>query len=170
MCFVVEYKHDIFLVCFFDIYILCLSWNENSTYANERTTVDSRKGVGKDFITAFRSSIVIGFLLVANGLLVLYTSINLFRLYYWNDWERLFEAITSYGLWGLSMALLGRVGGCIYTKVVDVVDDITTSKDILGEIILYKPLLENIIVYYIVISLINNIIILWKVASQVGPV
>ena len=50
------------------------------------------------------------------------------------------------------------------------VDDIATSEDILGEIILYKPLLENIIVYYIVGSLIYNNIILWKVASQVGPV
>ena len=50
------------------------------------------------------------------------------------------------------------------------VDDIAASEDILGEIILYKPLLENIIVYYIVGSLIYNNIILWKVASQVGPV
>ena len=40
------------------------------------------------------------------------------------------------------------------------VDDIATSEDILGEIILYKPLLENIIVYYIVGSLIYNNIIL----------
>ena len=40
------------------------------------------------------------------------------------------------------------------------VDDIAASEDILGEIILYKPLLENIIVYYIVGSLIYNNIIL----------
>ena len=40
------------------------------------------------------------------------------------------------------------------------VDDIAALEDILGEIILYKPLLENIIVYYIVGSLIYNNIIL----------
>jgi hypothetical protein len=40
------------------------------------------------------------------------------------------------------------------------VDDLAASEDILGEIILYKPLLKNIIVYYIVGSLIYNNIIL----------
>ena len=40
------------------------------------------------------------------------------------------------------------------------VDDIVALEDILGKIILYKPLLENIIVYYIVSSLIYNNIIL----------
>ncbi|KAH1198584.1 Chromatin remodeling protein SHL [Glycine max] len=64
---------------------------------------------------------VMGFLLAANGLLVLYIAINLFKIYYGDDWGGLFEAITSYGLGGSSMALFGSVvDGGIYTKVADV--------------------------------------------------
>lgn len=95
-----------------------------ATYANARTTLEARKGVGKAFITAFRSGAVMGFLLAANGLLVLYIIINLFKLYYGDDWEGLFEAITGYGLGGSSMALFGRVGGGIYTKAADVGADL----------------------------------------------
>ncbi|KAJ6372659.1 hypothetical protein OIU76_027053 [Salix suchowensis] len=95
-----------------------------ATYANARTTLEARKGVGKAFITAFRSGAVMGFLLAANGLLVLYIAINLFKLYYGDDWEGLFEAITGYGLGGSSMALFGRVGGGIYTKAADVGADL----------------------------------------------
>ncbi|GJX19515.1 pyrophosphate-energized vacuolar membrane proton pump-like protein [Tanacetum coccineum] len=95
-----------------------------ATYANARTTLEARKGVGKAFIVAFRSGAVMGFLLAANGLLVLYIAINLFKLYYGSDWEGLFEAITGYGLGGSSMALFGRVGGGIYTKAADVGADL----------------------------------------------
>ncbi|KAJ7973275.1 putative Pyrophosphate-energized vacuolar membrane proton pump [Quillaja saponaria] len=95
-----------------------------ATYANARTTLEARKGVGKAFITAFRSGSVMGFLLAANGLLVLYVSINLFKLYYGDDWEGLYESITGYGLGGSSMALFGRVGGGIYTKAADVGADL----------------------------------------------
>eukprot|EP00249_Psilotum_nudum_P017195 c26204_g1_i1 orf=372-2651(-) len=95
-----------------------------ATYANARTTLEARKGVGKAFIIAFRSGTVMGFLLSANGLLVLYIAINLFKLYYKNDWEGLFEAITGYGLGGSSVALFGRVGGGIYTKAADVGADL----------------------------------------------
>nr|KJB83230.1 hypothetical protein B456_013G236400 [Gossypium raimondii] len=95
-----------------------------ATYANARTTLEARKGVGKAFITAFRSGAVMGFLLAANGLLVLYIAINLFKLYYGDDWSGLFEAITGYGLGGSSMALFGRVGGGIYTKAADVGADL----------------------------------------------
>lgn len=95
-----------------------------ATYANARTTLEARKGVGKAFITAFRSGAVMGFLLAANGLLVLYVSITLFRLYYGADWEGLYESITGYGLGGSSMALFGRVGGGIYTKAADVGADL----------------------------------------------
>ncbi|KAJ0436517.1 putative inorganic diphosphatase [Helianthus annuus] len=45
-------------------------------------------------------------------------------LYYGDDWEGLFEAITGYGLGGSSMALFGRVGGGIYTKAADVGADL----------------------------------------------
>lgn len=95
-----------------------------ATYANARTTLEARKGVGKAFIVAFRSGAVMGFLLAANGLLVLYMAINLFKLYYGDDWEGLFESITGYGLGGSSMALFGRVGGGIYTKAADVGADL----------------------------------------------
>ncbi|XP_048129463.1 pyrophosphate-energized vacuolar membrane proton pump-like [Rhodamnia argentea] len=95
-----------------------------ATYANARTTLEARKGVGKAFITAFASGAVMGFLLASNGLLVLFVTINLFELYYGDDWEGLFEAITGYGLGGSSMALFGRVGGGIYTKAADVGADL----------------------------------------------
>lgn len=95
-----------------------------ATYANARTTLEARKGVGKAFITAFRSGAVMGFLLAANGLLVLYITINVFKIYYGDDWEGLFEAITGYGLGGSAMALFGRVGGGIYTKAADVGADL----------------------------------------------
>ncbi|KAE8669052.1 Pyrophosphate-energized vacuolar membrane proton pump 1 [Hibiscus syriacus] len=99
-----------------------------ATYANARTTLEARKGVGKAFITAFRSGAVMGFLLAANGLLVFYIAINVFKLYYGDDWGGLFEAITGYGLGGSSMALFGRVGGGIYTKAADV------SADLVGKV------------------------------------
>lgn len=95
-----------------------------ATYANARTTLEARKGVGKAFVVAFRSGAVMGFLLAANGLLVLYVAINLFKLYYGDDWEGLFESMTGYGLGGSSMALFGRVGGGIYTKAADVGADL----------------------------------------------
>lgn len=95
-----------------------------ATYANARTTLEARKGVGKAFVIAFRSGAVMGFLLAANGLLVLYISINVFKLYYGDDWEGLYESITGYGLGGSSMALFGRVGGGIYTKAADVGADL----------------------------------------------
>jgi hypothetical protein len=37
--------------------------------------------------------------------------------FFGDDWTGLFEAITGYGLGGSSIALFGRVGGGIYTKV-----------------------------------------------------
>ncbi|KAK4778442.1 hypothetical protein SAY86_005970 [Trapa natans] len=95
-----------------------------ATYANARTTLEARKSVGMAFVIAFRSGAVMGFLLAANGLLVLYVSINLFGLYYGDDWEGLYESITGYGLGGSSMALFGRVGGGIYTKAADVGADL----------------------------------------------
>ncbi|KAF2324011.1 hypothetical protein GH714_006142 [Hevea brasiliensis] len=58
------------------------------------------------------------------GFWVLYVSINLFKLYYGDDWEGLYESITGYGLGGSSMALFGRVGGGIYTKAADVGADL----------------------------------------------
>ncbi|CAD6265786.1 unnamed protein product [Miscanthus lutarioriparius] len=87
---------------------------------HHRTTLEARKGVGKAFITAFHSGAVMGFLLASSGPVVLYMTINVFKLYYGDDWEGLFESITGYGLGGSSMALFGRVGGGIYTKAADV--------------------------------------------------
>ncbi|WOH06023.1 hypothetical protein DCAR_0625446 [Daucus carota subsp. sativus] len=95
-----------------------------ATFANARTTLEARRGVGKAFIVAFRSGAVMGFLFAANGLLALYIAINLSKLYYGNDWEGLFEAITGYGLGGSSIALFGRVGGGIYTKAADIGADL----------------------------------------------
>ncbi|KAL3746856.1 hypothetical protein ACJRO7_015754 [Eucalyptus globulus] len=89
-------------------------------YANARTALEEREGVGEAFFSAFRSGAVMGFLLAAISLLELYIAINLFKLYYGNDWEGLFEAIAGYGLGRSSMALFGRAAGGIYAKAADV--------------------------------------------------
>jgi inorganic pyrophosphatase len=95
-----------------------------ATYANARTTLEARRGVGRAFIVAFRSGSVMGFLLAANGLLVLFLTILVFKLFFKDDWVGLYEAITGYGLGGSSVALFGRVGGGIYTKAADVGADL----------------------------------------------
>ncbi|MFS7932270.1 putative inorganic diphosphatase [Helianthus anomalus] len=66
---------------------------KSSIYANSRTNLEARKGVSKVFIVAFRSGAVMGFLIAANGLFVLYITINLFKIYCSDDWEGLFESI-----------------------------------------------------------------------------
>ncbi|GMH12780.1 hypothetical protein Nepgr_014621 [Nepenthes gracilis] len=101
-----------------------------ATYANARTTLEARKWVDKDFIIAFRSGAVIGFLLATNGLLVLYIAINLFKLYHGDDWGSLFESITGYGLSGSFMALFDRVGGGIYTKAADIGADLDNPRNL----------------------------------------
>ena len=95
-----------------------------ATYANARTTLEARRGIGAAFATAFRSGAVMGFLLASLGLLVLYGTIKAFGLYYGDDWGGLYESITGYGLGGSSVALFGRVGGGIYTKAADVGADL----------------------------------------------
>ncbi|CAI0542683.1 unnamed protein product [Linum tenue] len=74
-----------------------------------------------------------GFLLAANGLVVLFITINVFKIYYGEDWGGLFESITGYGLGGSSMALFGRVGGGIYTKAADVGADLVVIADNVGD-------------------------------------
>ncbi|GBG78108.1 hypothetical protein CBR_g26045 [Chara braunii] len=95
-----------------------------ATYANARTTLQARKGIGAAFSVAFRAGSVMGFLLTANGLLVLYLAILGFKQYFGDDWVGLYESIAGYGLGGSSVALFGRVGGGIYTKAADVGADL----------------------------------------------
>lgn len=95
-----------------------------ATFANARTALEARRGVGPAFVVAFRSGAAMGFLLASSALLVLYAAVNLFGLYYGDDWGGLYESITGYGLGGSSMALFGRVGGGIYTKAADVGADL----------------------------------------------
>ncbi|GAQ85411.1 hypothetical protein KFL_002340010 [Klebsormidium nitens] len=95
-----------------------------ATYANARTTLEARKGVGHAFIVAFRSGSVMGFLLTSLGLLVLFATITGYKYYFGADWIGLYESIAGYGLGGSSVALFGRVGGGIYTKAADVGADL----------------------------------------------
>jgi len=95
-----------------------------ATFANARTALEARHGVGRAFAAAFRSGAAMGFLLASSALLVLYAAVNLFGLYYGDDWGGLYESITGYGLGGSSVALFGRVGGGIYTKAADVGADL----------------------------------------------
>ncbi|KAF8727114.1 hypothetical protein HU200_019620 [Digitaria exilis] len=95
-----------------------------ATFANARTALEARRGIGRGFAVAFRSGAAMGFLLASSALLVLYVTVNLFGLYYGDDWVGLYESITGYGLGGSSVALFGRVGGGIYTKAADVGADL----------------------------------------------
>ncbi|XP_039803283.1 pyrophosphate-energized vacuolar membrane proton pump 1-like isoform X2 [Panicum virgatum] len=95
-----------------------------ATFANARTALEAHRGIDRAFAIAFRSGAVMGFLLASSALLVLYAAINLFGLYYGDDWGGLYESITDYGLGGSSVALFGRVGGGIYTKAADVGADL----------------------------------------------
>eukprot|EP00898_Chlorokybus_atmophyticus_P007661 jgi/Chlat1/7897/Chrsp66S09165 len=103
-----------------------------ATYANARTTLQAQQSIGAAFVTAFRSGAVMGFLLSSLGLLVLYITIAVFKLYFGDDWGTLYECIAGYGLGGSSIALFGRVGGGIYTKAADVGADLVgkVEKDI----------------------------------------
>ena len=95
-----------------------------ATFANARTALEARRGIDRAFAVAFRSGAAMGFLLASSALLVLYAAVNLFGLYYGDDWGGLYESITGYGLGGSSVALFGRVGGGIYTKAADVGADL----------------------------------------------
>ena len=95
-----------------------------ATFANARTALEARRGIDRAFAIAFRSGAAMGFLLASSALLVLYAAINLFGLYYGDDWGGLYESITGYGLGGSSVALFGRVDGGIYTKAADVGADL----------------------------------------------
>mmetsp|Transcript_7344 Transcript_7344/g.25273 ORF Transcript_7344/g.25273 Transcript_7344/m.25273 type:complete len:774 (-) Transcript_7344:683-3004(-) len=104
-----------------------------ATYANGRTALEARKGVAPAFMTAFRSGAVMGFLLSGLGLLVLFVTVVLMKMFYFkDDWAGLYECITGYGLGGSTIALFGRVGGGIYTKAADVGADLVgkVEKDI----------------------------------------
>eukprot|EP00163_Fabomonas_tropica_P024824 TRINITY_DN4277_c0_g3_i2.p1 TRINITY_DN4277_c0_g3~~TRINITY_DN4277_c0_g3_i2.p1 ORF type:complete len:620 (+),score=230.93 TRINITY_DN4277_c0_g3_i2:278-2137(+) len=95
--------------------------------ANSRTALQSMKSLAQGFDCAFRAGLVMGFGLTAMAVLNLFISILLFRLYFGSEAEHapfLFDAISSYGLGGSSIALFGRVGGGIYTKAADVGADL----------------------------------------------
>lgn len=101
--------------------------------ANSRTAIQARWGYEAAFTTAFKAGMVMGFGLVALGIVVLYATVSLFTLtsaYKSFDTDnvvshKLFEAVAGYGLGGSSIALFGRVGGGIYTKAADVGADLS---------------------------------------------
>jgi inorganic pyrophosphatase len=66
-----------------------------ATYANARTTLEARRGIDAAFPTVFRSGTIMGFLLASLGLLVLYATIKVFGLYYGDDWEGLYESVST---------------------------------------------------------------------------
>jgi len=102
-----------------------------AVYSNVRTTVAAQRSGWTDcFNVAFRAGAVMGYLLCALGLLVLWALLRIYLNFYGDDqWIRLFEAISGYGLGGSSIAMFGRVGGGIYTKAADV------GADLVGKVV-----------------------------------
>ncbi|XP_068638107.1 pyrophosphate-energized vacuolar membrane proton pump-like [Aristolochia californica] len=78
-------------------------------YANAKITLAPTKGTGKAYITASILGAVMGFLLIASGLMGLYNSINLFGIYYRDDWEGLYGSITGYVLEQLQLHSLDEL-------------------------------------------------------------
>ena len=103
-----------------------------AVYSNVRTTISAQKpGWTACFNTAFRAGAVMGFALCSMGLIMLYLTLLVFKLYYPHpkDWIYLTESITGYGLGGSVIAMFGRVGGGIYTKAADV------GADLVGKVV-----------------------------------
>jgi len=103
---------------------------------NSRTALSAAQGLraGRGYElaydTSFKGGAVMGFALVALGLIVLYILMQLFTLH-WKEHatdkdaaRAMYEALAGYGLGGSSIALFGRVGGGIYTKAADVGADL----------------------------------------------
>lgn len=85
-----------------------------AVYSNVRTTISAQKSGWTDcFNTAFRAGAVMGFALCGLGIIMLYGTLLVFRLYYPDpeDWIYITESITGYGLGGSVIAMFGRVGG-----------------------------------------------------------
>ena len=103
-----------------------------AVFSNVRTTISAQKpGWTACFNTAFRAGAVMGFALCGLGLLMLYTTMLIFRMHYPSpdEWILLTESITGYGLGGSVIAMFGRVGGGIYTKAADV------GADLVGKVV-----------------------------------
>jgi len=105
-----------------------------AVFSNGRVTVEASKmpdalGWRGAFNAAFIAGSVMGYLLVALALLVLFILIKAYQMQYSldsiADAKHLFECIAGYGLGGSCMALFGRVGGGIFTKAADVGADLS---------------------------------------------
>ena len=103
-----------------------------AVFSNVRTTISAQKPGWTDcFNTAFRAGGVMGFALTSLAILILYITLQLFKLQYPSNakWYLITEAISGYGLGGSSIAMFGRVGGGIYTKAADV------GADLVGKVV-----------------------------------
>jgi Na+/H+-translocating membrane pyrophosphatase len=93
----------------------------------------NRYSRGDAFEIAYRGGCVIGFVLVSLSLLILLFLILIYKSFLitessgLKEWKILFEAIAGYGLGGSCIALFSRVGGGIYTKAVDIGDDLISK-------------------------------------------
>jgi len=101
-----------------------------AVFSNVRTTVSATpgpEGWTRCFNVAFRAGAVMGFALCGLGILVLYGTAVSYKVFVYpnpDDWVKLTECMTGYGLGGSCIAMFGRVGGGIYTKAADVGADL----------------------------------------------
>jgi len=99
-----------------------------AVFANGRVAKAAVGGIGRAFLVAFKAGSVMGFALVSLGVLMLYITIQLFKLKYSGSdqvsVQSLYEAVAGFGLGGSTVGLFARVGGGIYTKAADVGADL----------------------------------------------
>jgi len=99
-----------------------------ATYSNARTTLAmaDNDGYTQGFNVAFKGGAVMGYIVCALGVFVLWVLLKLYKLQYTeaDDMEVLMDCVAGYGLGGSTVAMFGRVGGGIYTKAADVGADL----------------------------------------------
>jgi inorganic pyrophosphatase len=99
-----------------------------AVFANGRVAKAAVGGIGRAFLVAFKAGSVMGFALVSLGVLMLFITIQLFKLKYSGSdlasVQSLYEAVAGFGLGGSTVGLFARVGGGIYTKAADVGADL----------------------------------------------
>jgi len=101
-----------------------------ATYTNARATIGAERNLSSAFKIAYQGGGVMGFSLVAIGILTLFIMYLILGANYTNYLSdikvrrRMMETLAAYGVGASCVALFARVGGGIYTKAADIGADL----------------------------------------------